>query len=138
MQELIKAGSGIYLGPLRLLAYEQYEKLTDKGLSCNLITGEEEILNEDASFQASTIDVLDFKKGYSCAVIDEAQMLTDEFREADHLIAGVGRYDSSAGHDNGIKMFQILFFQNFRHEFLLIEGMGLPVSLRSSLYDQPF
>ena len=80
MQELIKAGSGIYLGPLRLLAYEQYEKFKDRGLSCNLITGEEEILSEDAPFQASTIDVLDFKKGYSCAVIDEAQMLTDEFR----------------------------------------------------------
>ncbi len=80
MQELIGAGSGIYLGPLRLLAYEQYEKFKDMGLSCNLITGEEEIVTEDAPFQASTIDVLDFKKGYSCAVIDEAQMLTDEFR----------------------------------------------------------
>ncbi|MBR6256613.1 MAG: hypothetical protein IKR23_04465 [Lachnospiraceae bacterium] len=90
MQELIKAGSGIYLGPLRLLAYEQYEKLTDKGLSCNLITGEEEILNEDASFQASTIDVLDFKKGYTCAVIDEAQMLTDEFRGGRWTAAIIG------------------------------------------------
>ena len=80
MQEMIKCGSGVYLGPLRLLAYEQYERLTDMGLSCKLITGEEEIIKEDAAFQASTIDVLDFKKGYSCAVIDEAQMLTDEFR----------------------------------------------------------
>ncbi len=80
MKEMVASGSGIYLGPLRLLAYEQYEKLTDMGLSCNLITGEEEILSEDAPFQASTIDVLDFKKGYTCAVIDEAQMLTDEFR----------------------------------------------------------
>ncbi len=80
MQALMEAGGGIYLGPLRLLAFEQYERITGQGYACDLVTGEEELHSEGATFQASTIDVLNFETQYKCAVIDEAQMMTDEFR----------------------------------------------------------
>ncbi len=79
VEEMLKGRNGIYLGPLRLLAYEQYEKIMAKGFPCNLVTGEEEIDNQGA-FQSSTIDVLNFHTQYDMAVIDEAQMVTDEFR----------------------------------------------------------
>ena len=79
VEEMLKGRNGIYLGPLRLLAYEQYEKIMAKGIPCNLVTGEEEIDNQ-GSFQSSTIDVLNFRTHYDTAVIDEAQMVTDEFR----------------------------------------------------------
>ena len=80
MQALMEVGGGIYLGPLRLLAFEQYERITGQGYACDLVTGEEELHSEGATFQASTIDVLNFETQYKCAVIDEAQMMTDEFR----------------------------------------------------------
>ena len=41
LQEFKKFKNGIYLGPLRLLAFEQYEKLNNEGIKCNLVTGEE-------------------------------------------------------------------------------------------------
>ncbi|MBR3307117.1 MAG: helicase [Lachnospiraceae bacterium] len=79
IEQMLKAPNGIYLGPLRLLAYEQYEKITGRGIACDLVTGEEEIIT-GGDFQASTIDVLNLHKHYASAVIDEAQMITDEFR----------------------------------------------------------
>ena len=38
---LEESESGIYAGPLRLLAHEIYERFNAKGISCNLVTGEE-------------------------------------------------------------------------------------------------
>ena len=43
------AKKGIYLSPLRILALENYEKLNNEGVPCDLITGEEEIINENSS-----------------------------------------------------------------------------------------
>lgn len=80
MEALKASGSGIYLGPLRLLAFEQYENLNLAGYTCNLVTGEEETIQEGATFQASTIEMLQTNRRYKCAVIDEAQMLSDEER----------------------------------------------------------
>lgn len=80
MEALKKAGSGIYLAPLRLLAFEQFEKLSNAGCPCNLITGEERILQDGAAFQSSTVEMASTEIHYPCAVIDEAQMLADRER----------------------------------------------------------
>lgn len=80
MQSLKEHGSGIYLAPLRLLAFEQYEKLNSEGFACSLVTGEERMIVEGARFQASTIEMMDPYTRYEAAVIDEAQMLSDNER----------------------------------------------------------
>ena len=41
IQALEQAESGVYLGPLRLLALEMYDTLNRDGTPCNLLTGEE-------------------------------------------------------------------------------------------------
>lgn len=80
LQRLKHAYQGIYLGPLRLLALEVYDRMTEAGVPCSMITGEERIYTPGAFCQASTIEVLDLKEIYDVAVIDEAQMLGDENR----------------------------------------------------------
>ena len=77
---LEKAESGVYLGPLRLLALEMYDKLNREGTPCSLLTGEECIREEGAHHTASTIELADYSAHYETAVIDEAQMVTDPFR----------------------------------------------------------
>ncbi len=80
LQRLKHAYQGIYLGPLRLLALEVYDRMTAAGVPCSMITGEERIHTPGAFCQASTIEILDLKQIYDVAVIDEAQMLGDENR----------------------------------------------------------
>ena len=80
IQRLENADSGVYLGPLRLLAYEQYEKLNRDGVYCSLVTGEEQQIVPEATIQASTIEMADLKAYYQVAVIDEAQLITDPER----------------------------------------------------------
>ena len=77
MQKLKEANSGLYLAPLRLLALEGYEDLKASNLKASLITGEEQMLNEDAAHVCSTIEMLDFDLDVDVAVIDEVQMLDD-------------------------------------------------------------
>ena len=78
-EDLKKAEKGIYLAPLRLLAYEQFENLNFTR-PCNLVTGEECIYIPCAELQSSTIEMLDTSCRYDVAVVDEAQMVGDEFR----------------------------------------------------------
>ena len=80
MEAARAAGNGIYLGPLRLLAYEQYDRLNRDGYPCDLVTGEEEIYVEGASYRASTVEMLPPETYYDVAVIDEAQMVSDRQR----------------------------------------------------------
>ncbi len=80
IEACIGAASGIYLAPLRLLALEMQEKMLDRGVKCSMITGEEENLIEGATHMACTVEMLDTTKPYDIAVIDEAQMIEDEFR----------------------------------------------------------
>lgn len=80
MQELIKAKTGVYLAPLRLLALEGFETLTDAGVPTSLITGEERRIHEDATHIASTVEMLDPSRLIEVAVIDEVQMLADPDR----------------------------------------------------------
>lgn len=80
VERLKTAEHGIYLGPLRLLAFEQYQKLNEQGYPCSLYTGEEHQLVPGASIQASTIEMADEFENYDIAVIDEAQMVADKER----------------------------------------------------------
>ncbi len=87
---LKECASGIYLAPLRLLAYEKFEELNDAGCPCTLKTGEEEIGIPFSYLQSSTIEVLDFTKEYDVAVIDEAQMIADSQRGSAWTFALLG------------------------------------------------
>ncbi len=77
MEDLKNAPSGIYLAPLRLLAYEQYEKLNREGCPCSMITGEEQIFEGGSFHQSSTIEMMNLEQQWDMAVIDEAQMIAD-------------------------------------------------------------
>ncbi|MCH5199015.1 MAG: hypothetical protein J1E34_08940 [Oscillospiraceae bacterium] len=79
-QRLKAADNGLYLGPLRLLAYEVCSELREGGVLCSLVTGEEEDVIPGASVQASTIEMADLYKSYDIAVIDEGQMIADRER----------------------------------------------------------
>ena len=80
MQALKKADTGYYLAPLRLLALEGYEDLKKEGLHASLITGEEQILDDEASHISSTIELLSFEIDVDVCVIDEVQMIDDRDR----------------------------------------------------------
>ena len=82
-ERLATAASGIYLGPLRLLALEAFTRLNDEfGVSASLITGEERRIVEGSRVTASTIEMLDASREVDVAVIDEIQMLADPDRGA--------------------------------------------------------
>lgn len=77
---LAAAESGAYLGPLRLLAYEQFEELNRLGTPCSLLTGEESIELAGARHVSSTVEMAQFSRAIGVAVIDEAQMVADRDR----------------------------------------------------------
>ena len=80
MSELKEAQSGLYLAPLRLLALEGYENLKKDGINVSLITGEEEIIDEDSTHISSTIEMLNSDIEVDVCVIDEIQMIGDRDR----------------------------------------------------------
>ncbi|KAL9096951.1 MAG: hypothetical protein Q9165_000915 [Trypethelium subeluteriae] len=78
LKRLEQAESGVYAGPLRLLAHEVYTRLNAKGKRCLLITGEEkrspdETLAGDIS--SCTVEMVPLNKTMDVAVIDEIQMM---------------------------------------------------------------
>ena len=79
LEELKKSGSGVYCGPLRLLAHEIYEKLESEGVPCSLITGQQRKLHPDSSHLSCTIEMCPLKE-WDTAVIDEIQMIHDPNR----------------------------------------------------------
>ena len=80
LQELKSATTGYYLAPLRLLALEGYENLRSDGVSTSLITGEEEIIDEDSTHISSTIEMMNGSIDVDVCVIDEIQMISDRDR----------------------------------------------------------
>lgn len=80
MKSLESADTGYYLAPLRLLALEGYEGLKHDGIDASLITGEEQILDENATHISSTIEMLNFDVDVDVCVIDEVQMIDDRDR----------------------------------------------------------
>ena len=87
IEALKNAVTGVYLGPLRLLALEMFDRLNGDGIPCNLLTGEEQQNVEGALITASTIELCDYTKWYDVAVIDEAQMISDPDRGSHWLKA---------------------------------------------------
>ena len=80
LQRLKSAKRGVYLSPLRILALENFEKLNKEGVVCDLLTGEEEIINVGSTHASCTIEKVNLKEHYDIAVIDEIQMIKDPFR----------------------------------------------------------
>ncbi|PKO25325.1 MAG: helicase [Betaproteobacteria bacterium HGW-Betaproteobacteria-8] len=80
LMALQQAKSGVYLAPLRLLAMEIRDRLTEAGVPCNLVTGEERVMVAGARHTASTVEMMNPHQEVEVAVIDEIQMLQDEHR----------------------------------------------------------
>ncbi|WP_457595365.1 helicase-related protein [Hydrogenimonas sp.] len=80
MKRLREADTGYYLAPLRLLALEGYETLQKWGIQASLVTGEEQIVDEEAAHVSSTIEMANFQVEVDVCVIDEVQMIADPDR----------------------------------------------------------
>ncbi len=74
------AKCGVYLGPLRLLALEVYERMKEYGVPCTMLTGQECLEEPDSRVTASTVEMADFDTVFDVAVIDEAQLMADPDR----------------------------------------------------------
>lgn len=82
IERMKECNNGIYLAPLRILALEIYERLSEDGVLCNLRTGEEEIITDGARHESATVEKLELEQEYEVAVIDEIQMIGDSQRGA--------------------------------------------------------
>ncbi|KAI1806229.1 P-loop containing nucleoside triphosphate hydrolase protein [Daldinia bambusicola] len=82
LKALENSKSGIYAGPLRLLAHEVYTRFTSKGMKCALVTGEEQRIpeGEDNYFRSCTVEMTPLNLPVDVAVIDEIQMIGDDER----------------------------------------------------------
>ncbi len=80
LKALEEATTGYYLAPLRLLALEGYENLKKQGVAVSLITGEEEIIDEESTHISSTIEMMNSSVDVDVCVIDEIQMIADRDR----------------------------------------------------------
>jgi hypothetical protein len=76
---LAEAASGMYLGPLRLLALEQRDRVVELGTACSLITGEERI-ETSPTHSARTVEMADFSRRLAVCVLDEMQLAFDRDR----------------------------------------------------------
>jgi ATP-dependent RNA helicase SUPV3L1/SUV3 len=96
LRALASANSGVYAGPLRLLAHEVWERFNTGQIAplgveddfkgpqakyvrtCNLSTGEEQkVLDPNAPLMSCTVEMLLYSQVYDVAVIDEIQMIGD-------------------------------------------------------------
>eukprot|EP00924_Labyrinthula_sp_SR-Ha-C_P010110 maker-scaffold_40-snap-gene-2.70-mRNA-1 protein AED:0.47 eAED:0.47 QI:0/0/0/1/1/1/2/0/700 len=78
------AKSGVYLGPLRILAAEVRDTLHSRGSPCSLVTGQEEdiepFMEDKQNLISSTIEMLDMNEVYDVGIIDEFQLVSDPKR----------------------------------------------------------
>lgn len=103
MERFLEAKSGVYCGPLKLLATEIYHKSNKRETPCDLITGEErrhakyyntitnvqedeemqisdDIEDTPSSHVACTVEMTSLNQTYEVAVLDEIQMIGDRGR----------------------------------------------------------
>jgi ATP-dependent RNA helicase SUPV3L1/SUV3 len=73
------AQSGMYLGPLRLLALEQRDRMVELGRPCSLITGEERD-EQSPTHSSRTVEMTDFSRRFEVCVLDEMQLAFDRDR----------------------------------------------------------
>ncbi|CAM6091766.1 unnamed protein product [Calypogeia fissa] len=75
IKRLQLCSSGVYCGPLRLLAWEVAERVNKANVACNLVTGQEKREVDGAKHTAMTVEMADVTRDYGCAIIDEIQMI---------------------------------------------------------------
>jgi ATP-dependent RNA helicase SUPV3L1/SUV3 len=80
LNDLALHEKGVYLSPLRLLAWEGKEEIEKRGKPTSLITGEERQIVEGAKFKSQTIETLNFSEEVGAILIDEVQMIYDKDR----------------------------------------------------------
>uniref|UniRef100_A0A668AL00 ATP-dependent RNA helicase SUPV3L1, mitochondrial n=1 Tax=Myripristis murdjan TaxID=586833 RepID=A0A668AL00_9TELE len=84
IQRYLAAKSGVYCGPLKLLAHEIFEKSNNANVPCDLVTGEERTFVDPdgraAGHVSCTIEMCSVTTPYEVAVIDEIQMIRDPAR----------------------------------------------------------
>jgi ATP-dependent RNA helicase SUPV3L1/SUV3 len=82
LKALENSRTGIYAGPLRLLAHETFSRFTAKNKPCALITGEEMRIPADTDtwFHSCTVEMTPLNAKVDVAVIDEIQMINNDER----------------------------------------------------------
>ncbi|XP_004846237.1 ATP-dependent RNA helicase SUPV3L1, mitochondrial isoform X1 [Heterocephalus glaber] len=84
IQKYFSAKSGVYCGPLKLLAHEIFEKSNAAGVPCDLVTGEERVTvvpdGKQTAHVSCTVEMCSVTTPYEVAVIDEIQMIRDPSR----------------------------------------------------------
>ncbi|KAM2769584.1 hypothetical protein PS2_012312 [Malus domestica] len=75
LKRLESSPSGIYCGPLRLLAWEVAKRLNKAKVPCDLITGQERDEVDGAKHKAVTVEMADVTSSYHCAIVDEIQAM---------------------------------------------------------------
>ncbi|XP_024942536.1 ATP-dependent RNA helicase SUV3 homolog, mitochondrial isoform X2 [Cephus cinctus] len=84
LERFMTAKSGVYCGPLKLLATEVFQKTNERGVPCDLVTGEERKFANDrlnpANHVSSTVEMVNVNQPYEVAVIDEIQLMRDQGR----------------------------------------------------------
>ncbi|XP_022916085.1 ATP-dependent RNA helicase SUV3 homolog, mitochondrial [Onthophagus taurus] len=84
LERYISAKSGVYCGPLKLLASEVFNKCNGRGTPCDLVTGEERSYADPSGnpsgHVACTVEMASINVPYEVAVIDEIQMIKDPGR----------------------------------------------------------
>ena len=67
----------MYGGPLRLLAWEVFERLNASGTVCSLVTGQELEAREGSTVVSCTTEMVDVSRRYDVCVIDTPPALTN-------------------------------------------------------------
>ncbi|GLV44426.1 Suv3 helicase [Carabus blaptoides fortunei] len=84
MERFMTAKSGVYCGPLKLLATEIFNKANDRGTPCDLVTGEERKFaspnGSPSNHISCTVEMTSINTPYEVAIIDEIQMMRDPGR----------------------------------------------------------
>nr|CAH7749505.1 unnamed protein product [Callosobruchus chinensis] len=84
LERFLTAKSGVYCGPLKLLANEVFNKSNTRGTPCDLVTGEERSFADPVGVPSShvscTVEMTSINNPYEVAVIDEIQMIKDPQR----------------------------------------------------------
>lgn len=69
LQRLVNAKTGIYCAPLRLLAFEIYDKVIQTGRKCDLLTGEERRIHKNSEILSCTIEMMPTDKQFEVGII---------------------------------------------------------------------
>ena len=77
---LKRASAGAYCAPLRLLAWEVYERMNESGVTTALLTGQEREGADDCAHLSCTVEMMDTSSVYDVVVLDEIQMISDRER----------------------------------------------------------